>query len=119
MQARWKTCARWQGRALRACKALQQNGFACAFPNLLQLVLGIQLYLQWCLLLVVLRVAVQLFQQFLGCTNWLRFYMMPMYSTLCKILGQFLKPGAELPAQGIGAGNEVYNKAVKGIKIMA
>jgi len=30
---------------------------------------------------------VQQVQQFLGCTNWLRFFMMSMYSTLCKILG--------------------------------
>ena len=45
--------------------------------------------------------------------------MMSMYSTLCEILGQFLKPGAVLPPGGIGAGDQECDKAFKAIKLLA
>ena len=69
---------------------------------------------------------VQQVQQFLGCTNWLRWCMMSQYAHLCKILGQFLRPEATFPEHqlGIGAGSitkdsSEADKAFVGIKLMA
>ena len=58
-------------------------------------------------------------QQFAGSTNWLRQHMSVEYAQALKVLGEFLKPGAEFPTAGLGVGNEPGDKAVKAIKIMA
>ena len=44
-------------------------------------------------------------QQFMGCTNWVRTYLVQIYPALVKMLGQYLKPGAVFPEAGIGGGN--------------
>ena len=49
---------------------------------------------------------------------------MSQYAHLCKILGQFLRPEAPLPEEGIGAGkitkdSSEADKAFVGIKLMA
>ena len=44
-------------------------------------------------------------RQFVGSTNWVRRYLLPCYATAVKILGEYMKPGAEYPACGLGAGN--------------
>ena len=58
-------------------------------------------------------------QQFLGSTNWLRQYLVPAYSRCVKILGEFMKPGAEFPTGGLGPGEDEGSKAVRAIKLMA
>ena len=57
-------------------------------------------------------------QQFLGSTNWLRQYLDQAYSTCVKILGEFMKPGAEFPPSGLGPGEDKGSLAVRAIKIM-
>ena len=44
-------------------------------------------------------------RQFVGSTNWVRRYLLPCYGTAVKILGEYMKPGAEFPSHGLGAGN--------------
>lgn len=44
-------------------------------------------------------------QQFLGCTNWLRWYLVQEYAQAAKYLGKYLKPDAEFPDAGLGAGS--------------
>ena len=60
-------------------------------------------------------------QQFLGSTSWLRNYMLPIYSTCVKYLGEYLKPGAVFPACGLGAKEDGSDgtKAVMALKLLA
>ena len=58
----------------------------------------------------------QQLQQFLGCTNWVRWYMTDRYPRLVKMIGKFLKPDVPLPADGLGGGNTVEDKVIKAIK---
>ena len=55
-------------------------------------------------------------RQFVGSTNWVRRYLLPCYATAVKILGEYMKPGANIPAHGLGAGDTVGCRAVKVIK---
>ena len=61
-------------------------------------------------------------RQFIGSTNWIRFYLSNVYSTLVKILGEWMKPGAEFPEEGLGCNNKECGnegcKTVKAIKIL-
>jgi len=58
-------------------------------------------------------------QQFLGCTNWLRWYLPQEYGQAAKILGEYQKPGAEFPPEGLGPGKTRGCLAVNAIKKMA
>ena len=58
-------------------------------------------------------------RQFVGSTNWGRWYMASMYATAVKILGEYMKPGAKFPEAGLGPGSTTGDKAVKAIKLMA
>ena len=42
-------------------------------------------------------------RQFIGSTNWVRRYLTPTYAAAAKILGEYIKPRAEFPAEGLGA----------------
>ncbi len=53
-------------------------------------------------------------QQFLGCCNWLRTYMVPLYSQLIKILAPYLKEETVYPPAGLGAGKTPLIKQRKG-----
>ena len=57
-------------------------------------------------------------QQFLGCANWLRIYLPSEFAHAAKVLGEFQKPGAVFPEQGLGPGNDPGDKAVRAIKEM-
>jgi hypothetical protein len=57
-------------------------------------------------------------QQFLGCTNWLRWFMITEYAQAAKVLGEFQKVGAVFPAEGLGLGDTPGDKAVRAIKLM-
>jgi hypothetical protein len=57
-------------------------------------------------------------QQFLGCGNWLRGYILAEFGHVAKILGAYQKPGAEFPEGGIGSGESEACKAFKAIKKM-
>ena len=59
-------------------------------------------------------------RQFVGSTNWVRWYLPSCYATTVKILGDYMKPGAVFPPEGLGAaaGQTVGDKAVKAIKVM-
>ena len=60
-------------------------------------------------------------RQFLGSTNWIRWYLVVQYPICVKMLGEFLKPGAEFPAVGLGHPSDKSDgtKAVRCIKAMA
>ena len=58
-------------------------------------------------------------QQFMGCCNWLRTYMVPLYSQLIEVLGPFLKEDAVYPPEGLGPGKTAADKAVRGLKLLA
>ena len=58
-------------------------------------------------------------QQFLGCTNWLRFYLIAEYAQAAKIVGEYQKPEAVFPECGLEAGDSEGCKAVRAIKLMA
>ena len=58
-------------------------------------------------------------QQFLGCTNWLRWSLPVQYPLVAKSLGSYLKPGAVFPAAGLGPGDTEGDNAVRCIKAMA
>jgi len=58
-------------------------------------------------------------QQFLGCTNWLRWYLVKEYAHVAKIPGAYQKPGAVFPPGGLGPGDTEGDKAVRAIKLMA
>ena len=57
-------------------------------------------------------------QQFLGCANWLRIYLPSEFAHAAKVLGEFQKPGAKFPDQGLGPGDTPGDKAVRAIKEM-
>ena len=57
-------------------------------------------------------------RQFVGSTNWVRRYLLPCYATAVKILGEYMKPSAEFPKEGLGASNTQGCKAVKVIKLL-
>ncbi|CAE7315714.1 POL [Symbiodinium sp. KB8] len=57
-------------------------------------------------------------QKFLGCTNFLRFYMPPQYSHCAKILGEYVKGTRAFPPEGLGPGTSEADRAVKAIKLM-
>ncbi|CAE7222588.1 pol [Symbiodinium necroappetens] len=57
-------------------------------------------------------------QQFLGCTNFLRYYLQPQYAHCAKILGEYVK-GKEFPEAGLGPGESLGDLAVRAIKLMA
>ena len=58
---------------------------------------------------------------FLGCTNWIRWFLHVAYPAASKILTDFLKPGSAFPPGGFGqaTGKTQGDKAVKGTKMMA
>ena len=59
-------------------------------------------------------------RQFLGCTNWIRWYLPSYYPTAVKLLSEYMKPTAVFPESGLGgAGTLQGDKAVKAIKLMA
>ena len=58
----------------------------------------------------------QQLQQFLGCTNWVRWYMTDRYPKLVKMIGKFLKADVPLPEKGLGGGDTVEDKVIKAIK---
>ena len=60
-------------------------------------------------------------RQFVGCTNWIRWYLSSYYATAVKILAEYMKPEAKLPVLGLGAEGEKSegSKVVRAIKIMA
>ena len=58
-------------------------------------------------------------QQFLGCCNWLRTYMVPLYSQLIKVLGPYLKEETVYPPEGFGPGITAADKAIRGLKLLA
>jgi hypothetical protein len=58
-------------------------------------------------------------QQFLGCTNWLRWYLPKEYAGAAKVLGEYQKVGAEFPPVSLGGGGGCRGDvAVKVIKKM-
>ncbi len=59
-------------------------------------------------------------RQFLGCTNWIRRYVPTVYPVAVKMLGEYMKPKAVLPAEGLGhpKGSSEGGKAVRAIKCM-
>ena len=57
-------------------------------------------------------------RQFVGSTNWVRRYLYPCYAAAVKILGEYLKPKAEFPPHGLGAGDTRGCRAVKCIKLL-
>ena len=57
-------------------------------------------------------------REFLGCSNWVRWYLDPSYASGVKILGAYMKPDAKFPSEGLGPGNTPGDKAVRCIKIM-
>ena len=58
-------------------------------------------------------------QQFLGCTNFLRYYLQPQNAHCGKILGEYVKGAKEFPEEGLGPGNSPGDLAVRAIKLMA
>ena len=58
-------------------------------------------------------------QQFAGSTNWLRQHMRVEYGQAMKVLGEYLKPGASFPSEGLGTGASAGDLAVRAIKLMA
>ena len=58
-------------------------------------------------------------QQFLGCCNWLRTRMFPLYSQLINILAPYLKEETVYPPAGLGPGTTPADKAVKGIEVVS
>lgn len=57
--------------------------------------------------------------QFAGSTNLLRQHMKELYARAPKVLGEYMKPGAAFPKEGLGAGTTPGDLAVKAIKMMA
>ena len=60
-------------------------------------------------------------RQFVGSTNWIRWYLPSCYATAVKILGEYMKPTAQFPPEGLGMDpkKSTGDKAVKAIKLMA
>ena len=61
----------------------------------------------------------QQLQQFLGCTNWVRWFMTDKYPVLVKMIGIYLKPDATFPPEGLGAGATRDDKVIQAIKMCA
>ena len=59
-------------------------------------------------------------RQFVGSSNWVRRYLLPCYAAAVKILGEYMKPGAEFPKEGLGAAKPPTKgcKAVQCIKLL-
>ena len=57
---------------------------------------------------------------FLGCTNWIRWFLPAYYPFAAGLLTAYLKPSAEIPKAGFGAkgGTAKGDKAVQLIKCM-
>ena len=60
-------------------------------------------------------------RQFLGSTNWIRWFLPAWYPSAAKILADYLKPGKAKPKEGFGSekGTTEGDKAVKAIELMA
>jgi hypothetical protein len=58
-------------------------------------------------------------QQFLGCTNFLRWYLPPQYAFVAKQLGDYAKGAVAFPDEGLGPGKSSGDLAVQAIKLMA
>ena len=58
-------------------------------------------------------------RQFLGSTNWVRWYLPSSSASAVKILGEFMRPNAVFPKEGLGPGSTRGCKAVRVIKLMA
>ena len=58
-------------------------------------------------------------QQFLGCCNWLRIYMLASYAHAAKVLGEYQQEGKEWPGKGIGTASSSGCKAFRALKLMA
>ena len=56
-------------------------------------------------------------RQFVGSTNWVRRYLYPCYAAAAKILGEYMKPGADFSVP-LGSGDTPGCKAVKVIKLL-
>ena len=59
-------------------------------------------------------------RQFVGSTNWVRRYLFSCYATAVKMLGEYMKPGAVFPSEGLGAADLPTPgcKAVRRIKLL-
>ena len=59
-------------------------------------------------------------RQFLGCTNWIRWFLAPYYHAASKTLTDYLRPGAEFPEGGLGkvGGKTPGDNAVVAMKLM-
>ena len=60
---------------------------------------------------------VQQIRQFVGSTNWVKRYRFPCYAAAVKVLGDYMKPGADLSVP-LGSGTTPGCKAVKCIKLL-
>ena len=59
-------------------------------------------------------------RQFIGSTNWLRFYLPAVYPSMAKQLGGWMKEDAVFPPTGLGGGDGSHgDKLVRAIKVMA
>ena len=60
-------------------------------------------------------------RMFLGCTNWIRWFLPATYPVASQTLTSYLKPSKEIPKLGFGHkdGKTDGDKAVFAIKIMA
>ena len=56
-------------------------------------------------------------RQFVGSTNWVRRYLLPCYAAAVKMLGEYMKPGADFPEFGLGTEKTSGCKAFKCIKL--
>ena len=52
-------------------------------------------------------------RQFIGCTNWIRWYMPVMYAAAVKVAGLYMKEGVEFPEKGFGSSDTDGCKAIK------
>ena len=57
-------------------------------------------------------------RQFTGCTNCVRRYLGPENAAAAKLIGEYMKPKAEFPPEGLGAGKSEGCKAVKVLKLL-
>ncbi len=57
-------------------------------------------------------------QQFLGCTNWVRWYLVHVSPLMVKMIRHFLKPSAVFPKEGLGGANTEADRVVGAIKAL-
>jgi len=57
-------------------------------------------------------------RQFVGSTKLGKALFSPCYATAVKILGECMKPGADIPKGGLGLGNRPRDKAARCIKLL-